>query len=579
MSKVLRVNMAKQEAKIEDLPEKYLERAGRWLTNSYILDEVDPECHPLGPNNKLIFAPGMVTGTRAPSSGRLSVGGKSPLTGGIKEANAGTPFAEQLARLGYRAIVIENRPEKKGEFWALKIDKDGANFIPVESDPHEKLSTSYKRLREEHGEDISIASTGTAGVQGLAGSGICFNDAEGRPSRYAGRGGLGAVMGSKGLKFLILDEEDAPGVEIKDRQLFDKGRRKLAKALSEHDVTKKGGTLNSYGTAALINVLNEAGGLPTNNFRYGRFEGAEKISGETIAKVCEERGGEGMMGHYCHPSCVVGCSNIYPTEEGEEYVSCIEYESDWALGANCGIDDLDKIAEMVLLCNEYGLDTIEMGGTIAVAMEGGMAEFGDGDAAINMIKEVGEGTPLGKILGSGATITGKTLGVERVPAVKGQSMPAYEPRAVKGIGYVYATSPMGADHTSGYTIAPEILGVGGEADPLDTNKAELARGFLDTTAFIDSSGYCLFIAFAILDIPEGFEGVVETVNAVLGTDWDSDSVAQIGAEIIEMEREFNKKAGLTKVDDRLPEFMKYEKLPPHDVTWDVPDEELDKVFK
>ncbi|MFW6108882.1 MAG: aldehyde ferredoxin oxidoreductase family protein [archaeon] len=579
MSKILRVDMATQKVKKLDLPEKYKNRGGRWLTDSFILDEVDPECHPLGPNNKLIFAPGMVTGTRAPSSGRISVGAKSPLTGGIKEANAGTPFAEHLARLGYRALVFENRPENKGDFYQLNIDKNGATLSQVNEGLHDKLSVSYDKLREEHGEDISIASIGTAGVQGLAASGICYSDAEGRASRYAGRGGLGAVMGSKGLKYIILDETDAPGVDIKNRELFNEGRKKLAKALGEHDVTKKGGTLNSYGTSALINVLNEAGGLPTNNFRYGRFEGAEKISGETIAKVCEERGGAGAMGHHCHPSCVVGCSNIYPREDGSEYVSCIEYESDWALGANCGIDDLDKIAEMVLLCNEYGLDTIEMGGTIAVAMEGGLAEFGDGDKAIALLKEVGEGSALGKLLGSGAAVTGKAMGVERVPAVKGQNMPAYEPRAVKGIGYVYATSTMGADHTAGYTIAPEILGVGGEADPLETDKAELARGFQDTTAFIDSSGYCLFIAFAILDIAKGFEGVVDTVNAVLGTSWDNDRVAEIGSEIMEMEREFNKKAGFTKADDRLPEFMKYEKLPPHDEIWNVSDEQLDKVFK
>jgi aldehyde:ferredoxin oxidoreductase len=579
MSKILRVNMGDLKVEVIDLPSEYRERAGRWLTDSFLLDEVDPECHPLGPNNKLIFAPGMVTGSKAPSSGRLSVGAKSPLTGGIKEANAGTPFAEQLARLGYRAIVVENTPEEKGAFYELKIDKDGGKLSPVEGDIHEKLSASYEKLFKENGEHVGIASIGTAGLQGLAASGICFNDGDGRASRYAGRGGLGAVMGSKGLKFIILDDEDAPGIEILDKELFDEGRRKLAKALGEHDVTKKGGTLNAYGTSALINVMNEAGGLPTNNFRYGRFDGAEKISGETIARVCEERGGEGAMGHYCHPSCVIGCSNIYPKEDGTEHVSCIEYESDWALGANCGIDDLDKVAEMVLLCNEYGLDTIEMGGTIAVAMEGGLAEFGDGDKAIEMIEEVGKGTALGKLLGSGAVVTGKALGVERVPAVKGQNMPAYEPRAVKGIGYVYATSTMGADHTAGYTIAPEILGVGGDADPLDPDKAELAKGFQDTTAFIDSSGYCLFIAFAILDIAEGFEGVVDTVNAVMGTTWDNDRVAEIGSEIMEMEREFNRRAGFNETDDRLPEFMEYEKLPPHNETWDVPDEELDKVFK
>ncbi|MFH0849557.1 MAG: aldehyde ferredoxin oxidoreductase C-terminal domain-containing protein, partial [Candidatus Bathyarchaeota archaeon] len=287
--------------------------------------------------------------------------------------------------------------------------------------------------------------------------------------------------------------------------------------------------LNTYGTAALINVMNEAGGLPTRNFREGRFEGAEKVSGEAIKKVCEERGGAGTMGHPCHASCIIQCSNVYPYKDGTEHVSCIEYESDWAFGPNCGIDNLDHIAELVLLSNEYGLDTIEMGGTIAVAMDGGLAKFGDGKKAIEMMKEIHKGTPLGKILASGAALTGKTLGVTRVPACKGQNMPAYEPRAVKGIGYVYATSPMGADHTAGYTIAPEILGVGGEADPLDTDKSALARGFQDTTAFIDSTGYCLFIAFPILDIQEGFEGMVESVNGVLGTNWTSDDVTRIGS--------------------------------------------------
>jgi aldehyde:ferredoxin oxidoreductase len=578
MSKILRVDMSKKEVKQLDLPEKYRNRGGRWLTDSFILDEVDPECHPLGPNNKLVFSPGIVTGTRAPSSGRISVGGKSPLTGGIKEANAGTPFAEHLAQLGYKAVVIENRAEKD-KFWQLFIDKDGAKLSPVKNGINDRLSKSYDGLREKYGENISIASIGTAGVQKLGSAGICFNDLEGRATRYSGRGGLGAVMGSKGLKYIILDATDAPGVDIKDRELFNKGRKKLAKAVSEHGVTKKGGTLNAYGTAALVNVLNEAGGLPTMNFRYGRFEGVEKISGETIAKVCEERGGVGAVGHRCHASCVIGCSNVYPREDGSEHVSCIEYESDWALGANCGIDDLDKIAEMVLLCNEYGLDTIETGGAIAVAMEGGLAEFGDADKGIELIKEVGKGTALGKIIGSGASVTGKTFGVERVPAVKGQNMPAYDPRAVKGIGYVYATSPMGADHTAGYTIAPEILGVGGEADPLATDKAELARGFQDVTAFIDTSGYCLFITFAILDIPEGFEGVVESVNAVLGTEWTKDDIVKIGSDIMMMEREFNKKAGFTNKDDRLPEFMSYEKLPPHNVAWEITDEQLDKVFK
>ena len=204
-------------------------------------------------------------------------------------------------------------------------------------------------------------------------------------------------------------------------------------------------------------------------------------------------------------------------------------------------------------------------------------EFGDAQGAINLMHEMAKGTPVGRIIGQGAAFTGKAFGVTRVPTVKGQAMPAYEPRAVKGIGVTYATSTMGADHTSGYTIAPEILSVGGTADPFAVNKAELSKAFQATTAFIDSSGYCLFIAFCILDDADGFQGMVDSVNAMLGTSYDGDTIVEYGANVLKAERAFNAAAGFTKADDRLPEFMKLEKLPPHDTVWDVPDEELDKV--
>jgi aldehyde:ferredoxin oxidoreductase len=211
-------------------------------------------------------------------------------------------------------------------------------------------------------------------------------------------------------------------------------------------------------------------------------------------------------------------------------------------------------------------------------MEGGLAEFGDKEKAIELMREIGKGTPLGRVLGCGAETTGRVYGVVRVPGVKGQNMPAYEPRAVKGIGVTYATSTMGADHTAGYTIAPEILGVGGEADPFEVSKGDLSRGMQEATAWIDTTGYCLFIAFAVLDYPEGLEGAVESCNAVLGTNWTTDDVGRIGGEIIDLERAFNEAAGFTNIHDRLPEFMKYEKLPPHNTVFDVPDEELDKVY-
>ena len=234
---------------------------------------------------------------------------------------------------------------------------------------------------------------------------------------------------------------------------------------------------------------------------------------------------------------------------------------------------------MTKRCNDLGLDTIEMGNTIAVAMEGGLLEFGDKEGALKLFDEIEKKTPLGRILGQGVEATAKAFGVHRVPTVKGQSMPAYEPRAIKGIGFTYATSTMGADHTAGYTIAPEIAGVGGKVDPLtDKGKAELSLIFQATTAFIDSSGYCLFIAFPILDIKEGWEGMAETVAGVMGMEITGDDVVALGKEILKKERLFNEAAGFTVLDDRLPEFMRYEKLPPHNVTWDTPDEELDKVY-
>jgi aldehyde:ferredoxin oxidoreductase len=436
----------------------------------------------------------------------------------------------------------------------------------------------FPSVFERFGDKVGVMTIGVAGENRMAMAGICFSDIDNRPSRYAGRGGLGAVLGSKRIKFIVVDGAGAPGVEIVNKELFDQGRKKLNEALKSHDITKPGGALNTYCTAVLVNIVNEAGGLPTRNFREGRFEGAAKISGEAMAEYCKTRGGVGTMGYPCHPGCVIKCSNIIPNPDGTELVSCVEYETTWALGANCGIDDLDVVGELTWLCNDIGLDTIETGDVIAIAMDSGQAEFGDSDKAVEMVEEIRKATPLGRILGQGTAFAAKAFGNVRSPTGKGQAMPAYEPRAIKGIGMTYAISTMGADHTSGYTIAPEILGVSGKVDQFDVDKADLVRNFQYATAFIDTSGHCLFVAFAILDIAEGFEGLVEECNGVLGTDWTMDDVGRIGKEILGKELAFNRAAGFTKADDRIPEFMKYEELPPHNVVWDVPDETLDAVF-
>lgn len=580
MSKILRVDMTDRTVKFEDVPETYKNMGGRWLTSSMVSDEVDPTCHPLGPNNKAVFAPGILTGTSAPTSARVSVGAKSPLTGGIKESNAGSRWPQSVARLGIGAIVVEGQPKEKGKFWLLHITEDGAELLPADEYVGQGLYEVYPQLFDRFGKKVDIAGIGVAGEHQMAMAGISFNDLEGnRPSRYAGRGGLGAVLGSKGLKFIVVDSAGASALPIADQALFKQGSKKLAEALRTHAITKPKGALNTYGTAVLINIMNEAGGLPTRNFASGAFKGATKVAGEAIFEGVKERTGKETYNHACSPGCIIKCSNTWHNPDGTEQVSCQEYESVWAFGPNCGIDDLDVTGELIWLCNDYGLDTIEAGGTIAVAMEAGLAEFGDEEKAIELMHEIGEGTPLGRVLGNGAAVTGKVFGVVRVPHVKGQNMPAYSPRAVKGMGVTYATTTMGADHTAGYTIAPEILAVGGDLDALDAaGKAEVSRNLQAATAFLDSSGHCLFIAFAILDIAEGFEGMVEECNGVLGTNWSGVDVTNIGLDIMKMERRFNEAAGLTKVHDRLPEFMKYEPLPPHNTVYDVSDGLLDSVY-
>jgi len=571
---------------LEEVPERYRLLFGRALTSQIVADEVPPLCHPLGPNNKLVFSAGIVTSTSAPSSARISAGCKSPLTGGIKESNAGSSWGPDLASMNIQALVIEGYPDQKDKFsglyitWNKETEKPQVEFFDATEytgkDVYETYPLIYKRFEGR----ISIASIGNAGEKGYGNSGIVFNDQAKRPSRYAGRGGVGAVMASKGVKFIVLSEKGSPGVPIVDKPLFEEGRKKMIDAIRTHPISKPKGGLNSYGTAVLVNILNEAGGLPTRNFSSGRFEGASKTAGEAIFETNKERMGKEVYNHACSPGCIIQCSNTLYNEDKTERASCIEYESAWSMGANLGVDDLDDIATMVHLCNAYGLDTIETGATIGVAMEAGVIPFGDSKGAINLIHEMGKGTDTGRMLGGGTEIAGKLLGVRRVPTVKGQAMPAYEPRAVKGIGITYATTPMGADHTAGYTICPEILGVSGKSDPLSPEgKAAMSRAFQATTAFIDSSGHCLFIAFPILDIASGFEGFVQECNGVLGTNWTAEDIVAYGANVLKVERAFNEAAGISAEADRLPEFMRMEPLPPHNQVFDVPDSALDAVFK
>jgi len=553
----------------------YAGLGGRGLTSAIIATEVPADAHPLGPENKLVIAPGLLSGTSAPMSGRLSVGCKSPLTGGIKEANSGGQAAQLLARLGYAAIVLEGaRPGD--ELYIVRINKDG---VTITADESVRRATNYQLMDKflgEYDKKGAMLSIGPAGEMGYANSTVSITDIEGRPTRHAGRGGVGAVMGSKGIKAIIVDAEGAKVRKPANPEAFKAASKAWAEGLAKHPVTGEG--LPAYGTNVLTNVINEAGAFPTRNFATGQFEGASKISGETQAELEVARGGSAT--HPCHRGCTIKCSGTFVDKDGKYVTKQPEYETVWAHGANCGIDDLDVIAELDRLDDDYGLDTIEMGATIAVAMEAGVAEFGDGKAAIELLHEVGTGTPLGRILGSGTATTARVFGLEHAPCVKGQAMPAYDPRAIKGIGVTYATSPMGADHTAGYAVATNILKVGGDVDPLKAEgQAALSKNLQIATAAIDATGMCLFIAFAVLDQPETFQALVDLLNTYYGWDLDADGVAAYGSKILAFERDFNERAGFTKADDRLPRYFKREPLAPHNVTFDVSDADLDSVFE
>ncbi len=551
----------------------YAGLGGRAMTSTIISKEVPPLCHPLGEDNKIVFAPGMLSGTASVMSGRLSVGCKSPLTGGIKEANSGGQAAQVLARLGYAAIVLEGKP-KDDTLYKVFIDKDG---VKITEDNSLKKLGNYdlvEKMKADHGDKITCMSIGPAGEMKMSAASIAITDMELRPTRHAGRGGVGAVMGSKGVKVIVLDDTGMKIRSPKDPEKFKAANKAFTEGLKKHPVTGQG--LPAYGTNVLTNVINEAGAYPTRNFASGQFEGVSKISGETQAETETARGG--LATHGCHRGCIIKCSGVYNDKDGNYLTKQPEYETVWAHGGNCCIDDLDAIALMDRMDDDFGLDTIEMGVAIGVAMEAGLLKFGDAEGAINLLKEVGKGTPLGRILGNGAGITGKVFGVERVPVVKNQALPAYDPRTVQGIGVTYATTTMGADHTAGYAVATNIMKVGGDVDPLKPEgQVELSRNLQIATAAIDSTGMCLFIAFAILDQPETFQALVDLLNGFYGLSMTGDDVTELGKSVLKKERDFNEQAGFTSKDDRLPAFFSKIPLSPHNLTFQVKDEELDTL--
>ena len=563
--KIWRIDVADRKFTREPVPESWMRLGGRALSARILVDEVPPACDPLGEQNKVIFAPGLLVGHRLSSCDRISIGGKSPLTGGIKESNAGGKTGFELTQLGIKALIIEGQPRDKG-LCLIHLSSDGVGFEEAGELTGLGVYQTAARLLERYGKRVAISLIGPGAENGLISAGIQNVDKDGVPSRIAARGGLGAVLSAKGVKAIIIDSAGGGKPELADEEAFRAAQQVYNKALLGHPQTH---TYADYGTAAMTSMCNAYGALPTRNFSAGQFENADRLSGEYMRNLLLERGGESETTHACMSGCVIRCSNVFGGPDGKTIVSPLEYETIGLLGSNLGIDDLDAVARLNWEANDLGLDSIELGAALGVAAEAGLMDFGDGDRALELVGEIRNNTPLGRIIGRGADAVGKEYGVNRVPTVKGQAMSAYDPRAIKGTGVTYATSPQGADHTAGLTIRADV----DHTDP--EGQAKLSRDAQIKMAGYDSLGACLFSGFGYA---VSTRSIPDLLNARYGWQVEEEILLELGRITLKLEREFNAGAGFTAQDDRIPHWMMEEPLSPTNAVFDVPGEDLDSLF-
>ena len=554
MKKILRINLRTKEITYEDAPLEYLKTGGRGLIAKIMLNEVNPKCDPLGRENKLIIANGLLTGTNVSSASRISIGAKSPLTGGIKESNGGGITAMWLASLGIKAVVVEDIPEED-EWHYIRINKDKCFLEPADSYKGMGTFEFCEKMLDKY-PDCAVTCIGQAGERLYNIAGIATMDKEKKPNRYSGRGGLGAVMGSKKIKGIVVEEKGA--VEIKNKEKYKEVLKKYSQIVIEAPSSISYKTL---GTAATVRTSNDLSGLPVRNFRGGKFEHAEEISGESLYEFIKNRGGEGKTTHACMPGCIIQCSNVVPDKEGKTIVSPLEYETIGLMGSNLGIGDLDTIAKLNAVCNDFGIDTIETGAAMGMAMEAGIVEFGDNEGALNLLNEIKDNTELGKLLSEGTLIAGKTLMVENIPVVNGQAMPAYDPRAIKAMGVTFATSPMGADHTYGPMIkTDDYIGASKDAQIM--------------MAKIDCLGVCMFARAAIA---KHMDLLVDLVNAFHGWELDMNWLEDMALEAIRNEHKFNELAGFSKEDYRMPKAFTNRRIESTNQVFDINTDELDEL--
>jgi aldehyde:ferredoxin oxidoreductase len=557
--RMIRVDMSNQTVKIEPYPDEWKLLGGRGLSSRILLQECDPTCEPLGPDNVLVVAPGLLAGTTAPTSGRLSIGGKSPLTGGIKEANVGGNPGQDLMKLGFRAIVVTGKPSDPERRYAVEITESDVKVIPADDHKGKWNYALVADLVKDYSATTSFISIGPAGEMGLSGASVACTDSEKerRPARQAGRGGLGAVMGSKGLKYISVDPGKRPARKPAENKEF----RALSKQFTKDFLA---GPANEpfpkWGTSAIVPDANSIYTFPYKNRIEGRSPDVENLDGMRIVESFEKRGG-GM--HNCMTGCIVKCSNIVHDAEGNYKTSALEFETLTLLGSCCAIQSWEDVADLDRLCDEIGLDTIETGAAIAVYMDSGGMEYGDAEGAKKLMHEIAEGTELGKAIGNGAAAIGRRQKHHRVPVVKGQAIPAWDPRPLKAAGVTYCTSAMGADHTTGLVVDP------GQA-PEEFARASQEAQILNVV--IDISGFCQFLGVNIEQM-SGF------VSSFMGEKISREQLADIAWQCMEDEWEFNRRAGFGPDDDEMPDCMKNDPIGPTKVVWDVPKETVQAAYK
>jgi aldehyde:ferredoxin oxidoreductase len=555
--KIIRVDMTTQTASIEDFPEDWKLLGGRSLSARILLEECEPTCDPLGPDNVFVLAPGVLSGTAAPTSGRMSVGGKSPLTGGIKEANAGGNPAQDMMKLGYRAIVVTGQPADAEQRWALDVTAGAAALKAV---PECKGMWNYaliEHLAQSYSPGASFVSIGPAGERRMAGASVACTDQEDvrRPARHAARGGLGAVMGAKGLKYVSVDAGKA-----RARQGASATKKEFTKLCKGTSKTYLDGPQPmQYGTSPSVDMANMMYTFPYKNRVEGQSPDAPTLTGTGIVASFEERGG-GM--HNCMTGCIVSCSNIVHDADGNYKTSALEFETLTLLGANCAVDTWDKVAELDRLCDEVGLDTIETGAAIGVLMDSGGMEWGDSEAMKALIAEIGDGTERGTMVGNGADSVGKATGHHRVPTVKGQAIPAWDPRPLKATGVTYCTSPMGADHTAGLVVNPG-------AAPEDMPRLSQAQQLIN--AAVDASGFCMFL------LPT-MEQIRQFYSAFYGEEISREQFLDMTWQCLADEWEFNRRAGWKHEEDVMPDCMKTDPVGPTNVVFDIDDSIVQQTY-